>query len=363
MITSLKSNWKKINETKAVYLLTPLSLLYFIVTTIRKILYDINILKSYKTKAFTICIGNITVGGNGKTPLTLYLAEKIKDNNLKLAILSRGYGSRSIPKARLVTRYDDSTSIGDEASIYNDLIDDETLLVISQNRKYGIDLLESLDCKLILMDDGFQHFRIKPTLSLCLVDISEIDDYLNYSICNFLPCGIFREAPKQGIRRASRVVFIKRSTLNESDLNKIEIFKKTFKITKSSTILIEANEVRHVLNANKLLTAISNNKVIAFSSIAKPELFFNNLRNLGFELIKTREFPDHHNFTESEFNDILKLANDLPVICTYKDIVKVKRWTNSNSNLYYLSQIISDKSEEGEQLLSWLKSSLELESK
>jgi len=230
-------------------------------------------------------------------------------------------------------------------------------IAISKNRPAGAELLANLNTEIILMDDGFQHFAIKPDLSLCLIDVSDLQHYKNSSLTSTMPAGIFRELPSIGIRRADRVVFIKRSTITDADLEEINKIRDQYSIEEYSLIEIQANQIKD--GFTKQATVPLGKSIVTFSSIAKPQTFHENLKAMGYQITNSHIFEDHHKFTESDFRKICG-NHKSPIVCTYKDLVKVENWISQESAIYYLEQKVVDVSDGNFNIVSYLENQIEL---
>lgn len=361
-MTKLKLNqiWHFLIESKLSLVLTPISLIYFIITQVRYELYRKGIFKRHTPKIRTICIGNISLGGNGKTPVTLYLATMLMQHKYKISILSRGHGGLAFKSPHLISKFDAAEITGDESIIYRDKFNqiDSTKdihVVVSKDRIKGINLLNSIGTSLILLDDGYQHFRIKPQISLCLIDINDADLYLKNPIFSIFPSGVFREHPASGLKRADRIVFIKRGVLSEIDKANIIQITQKFEIKKYSTLLIKSDCLKDGYNDNIITHPRESTEIVTLTSIAKPRSFNNNLESLGYKIKKSYIYPDHYNFSETEVRTIFQQNQGITIICTYKDLVKIKPWIDQAGRLFYLDQKIEDLNTGEDNLLEWLQ--------
>ena len=179
------------SNSKLAWLLLPFSLLFWLISQIRLALFSLNILSSYKSPKPVIIVGNLSVGGNGKTPVVVWLVEELQKQGLRIGVISRGYGSQSKTYPLLVTPETDPVQGGDEPV----LIAKRTgvPVVISPNRQQAIELLlKTQDCDLIISDDGLQHYKLQRDIEIVVMDAER-------ALGNgfVLPAGPLRELPSR----------------------------------------------------------------------------------------------------------------------------------------------------------------------
>lgn len=348
---------KKVKDNNLQLFLIPFSFIYYVIIKLKNFLYTNKFLKRKKTSIQTICIGNASVGGNGKTPISIYLASNLNQTYNKIGILSRGYGGYSFRSPHIVSCADSGKTISDEVMLFRKNLSDSNFIVTTANRIKGVDLLKSLGVNLCIMDDGLQHLKIKPNISICLIDVEDFDHYNNFPITSIMPHGILRENFRDTLSRTDRVVFIKRDVYTDSDQKNLNLFVKKWNITSYSALNILPDIVLNIDEKSQLESSI-NEQVIALSSIAKPEIFHNNLEKMRYKIKKSYTFPDHYNFKNE---DILKITKENPntiVVCTEKDLVKIKELESQYSNFFYLKQKVIELSNPKEELFSWIKSKI-----
>lgn len=300
---------------KLKFLLLPFSWLYGFITWARNKLYDKGVLSTYRSPLHTIVIGNLQVGGSGKTPMTDYLYTLLR-KDFHIAILSRGYGRKS---SGLIEAHEgsDAGEIGDEPMWYHRNLKD-VKVVVSESRKKGLQYLENTETELVLLDDAFQHRAITGDISIILSEYSR-PYYRDYP----MPYGRMREF-RTGDKRADIIIMSKcpaEMTLQE----KIDCIHRINPLDHQSvffTSLISSDPVS--LKGNKNLKEITYKRIFALSAIASPESFYKILRHYAPEIIEAG-FKDHHYFTVSEIKSLLgKLDDDSIVFCTEKDAVKLQ---------------------------------------
>jgi tetraacyldisaccharide 4'-kinase len=337
------------------FFLVPLSLIYLLILTIRKNLFRLGIFTVYNPPIQTICIGNSTIGGSGKTPIVLYLANHLK-SEYSLGLLSRGYNSKATSYPHLIKSEDDVLTTGDEALFISNSLSFEIPFVISPNRKDGIEKLISLNSNLIIMDDGLQHLAVNPQIKISLINLENTDDYLNAQNYSVIPYGIFRESPYSHFKGVDRVAFIAKQKINPELKEKINIISKKFEINSYSILSILAEKI---IDAYSLITIAKENlcEVHLLSSIAYPESFELSARSLNLEVKEHTIKNDHFIYTNDDWKNIKAKANK-PILCTSKDWIKLKNYIQKENELYVLTQSVDDISDDGENLLEWIKSKL-----
>lgn len=315
-------------------ILYPASILYLLITKIRNILYDRKILQSYKSTLDVLCVGNLTVGGNGKTPVVAALHKHYSELGRKVVIVSRGY--KSSGKTGLIPEITDANldtliySFGDEPVLHKYI--NNAAVYVDSDRVRAIKNLEKLNnFDLVILDDGFQHRRLTPSTSIILQDIST-DRLLNeWNINNLLPYGDFRECIKDSLNRISKLVFVYRSALKVN----LEEDRKNIAVKALGESKIGARFLNiysdSFINLNNLQEVDKPTAAIAITAIAKPKIFFSNLQDLGIKLIDQIEYQDHHNFT---VEDILKIDfENYPLITTFKDAIKLIKFVTNKDLL------------------------------
>ncbi|MFK5958737.1 MAG: tetraacyldisaccharide 4'-kinase [Lutibacter sp.] len=298
----------------------PFSLLYGLITNIRNYLYNNNILKSTKFKTPIIVVGNLSVGGTGKTPQIEYLIRLLQDN-YKVAVLSRGYKRKS--KGFIIADENSSSEIiGDEPfQYYKKFLN--IIVCVDVDRTNAIQQLEALDNapEIILLDDAFQHRKVSVGLNIVLTSYNDlyVDDIM-------LPTGNLREN-KSGANRA-QIVIVTKCPSTISDKEQLEIAKK-LKLTQKQSLFFSTIEYNKELQGNLTinLTQFKNKELVLVTGIANPKPLVDYLKSMNIHL-QHLNFPDHHNFSKNDINEI-KLAvekinsNNKIVLTTEKDYVRI----------------------------------------
>ncbi len=306
------------------YLLLPFAIAYDAVTSIRNMMYDHGILASEAYDLPVICIGNLTVGGTGKTPHTEYLVRLLQAEGYRVAVLSKGY-KRKTKGFVLATADSTAADIGDEP-LQLALKFPGLVVAVDEDRRHGIQRLvtgsETGGIDVILLDDAFQHRRVTAGLNILLTDSGRLytHDYL-------LPAGRLRENPRGG-RRADIVVVTKL----DQDINDFEAYRyyDTLDIQSNQDIYFTRYSYGDLYNRyNEIsLADLHNYNVLLVTGIANPKPMEQELsRYTRFSVIR---YADHHTFTRDDYITIQReyqaLDTDKPriVVTTEKDMTRLR---------------------------------------
>lgn len=289
-----------------VWVLSPLALLFYLISALRRCLYALGVKQSVKVDAPVIVVGNISVGGNGKTPVVLALAEYYKNKGVKVGILSRGYGSKSDFYPRKVSENDEAKHVGDEPRLLAGRSGCD--VVIDPNRVRGATyLVEQCESDLIICDDGLQHYALSRDVELIVMDDRLVGSGF------LLPMGPLRE----GKWRLGTVDAIIHNSSVMPQLS--QPCAAQFLMSLEPGNLINVKDRQRQISSD----SFRDSPVSALAGIGSPQRFFSQLENLGLKLNSARAFPDHHDFT----------VDDIPtetVIMTEKDAVKVSAFAHKD---------------------------------
>ena len=305
-------------------LLFPFALLYGFVTSVRNFMYDQGLLKSYTFNIPIIAVGNLSVGGTGKTPMIEYLIRLLSEQ-YAVATLSRGY-KRQSSGFILADATATATLLGDEPfQIYQKFPNIQ--IAVDADRKNGIEQLLSQKKKpqVILLDDAFQHRKVKAGFYILLTAYGDLfaDDWM-------LPTGNLRES-KSGVSRANMIIVTK-CPETISEITMIEIRQKLGKEKPVFFSSIAYDDSVYSANTIKKVSEIKNKSKLLLAGIAKPKPFFAYMQHEN-DVVLT--YPDHHHFSENDINIIKKQAENKLIITTEKDYVRLKNHIPA-SQLFYL---------------------------
>lgn len=333
-------------------LLFPFAILYGFITSIRNFLFDKGILKSTSFDLPVIAVGNLSVGGTGKTPQIEYLIRLLSDK-YKIATLSRGYKRKSEGFV-LADENSNAEILGDEPFQFHQKFPN-VMVAVDANRTNGIQQLLSKDEKpeIILLDDAYQHRKVKAGFYILLTSYGDLyaDDFM-------LPTGNLRES-RSGAERANIVVVTKcPKILTEEEQTKIRLKLKLNAAQQVFFTFIDYDMVIFGKNEKIAVNKIKSESKLLLAGIAKPKPFFDYLKNESDECLT---FPDHHHFSDADLDSILRKANGRKIITTEKDYVRLKdsEWIDQ---LYYLpikSSFINHQQDFDATILEYVKENLE----
>lgn len=305
-----------------------LSILYASATSLRNFFYQKGIFKIYKVDLPVVSVGNLSVGGNAKTPICIFLAQKLAERGYKPVILSRGYkGKLSGP--HLVNIGDQVSQVGDEPLI----IAKHFPVVISKDRVAGARFIQKNNLgTLIILDDGFQHRRLFRNFDLISVNISDQKSIRDFIDGYVLPLGRFREKRQSALQRADALIFSLRKVLDKDELPKIEANLLDCLPYGIKTYRSYVQAEGFFDNENKLVDPKTFDNPLAFCGIANPQAFFSTLKSLGLKIVAEFEFADHYNFNQQDIERLKTLYPNCQLICTEKDRLKLPNL----DNLFYL---------------------------
>jgi len=315
------------------WLTWPFSLLYQFITSVRNALFDAGLKSVYQSSIYTISIGNLTVGGTGKTPHIEYLVQLLA-KRYTLATLSRGYGRKS-KGFRQANSASDSSEIGDEPLQLYQKFGTTLPVFVAEKRAEGLQKIEHHPPipQLILLDDAYQHRAVRPHLNLLLTDYRRLffNDYV-------LPLGLLRES-KYGAKRAHGVVVTKcPPSLSQKDQEHIERKIRHYTFPQTPIFFSYFDYGKPLAYFESLKPISSNSTIWLVSGIAQPVLFEEAAKK-HFLVAGHSSMGDHHAFTESEVLHWAKIAEEHTILTTEKDWVKLKplleNLSLTESSFYY----------------------------
>ena len=335
------------------FLLLLLSKIFLLIVKLRRVLYDFRLLRDYTIGVQVIAIGNLTVGGTGKTPVVEKFARELKSQGRTVAILSRGYRSKPPPLSkrlidRLLFRRDrtpprvvsdgkslllDSETAGDEPYMLASNLKDVVVLVDKDRVKAGRYAIEKFGCDTLLLDDGFQYWKLAGRRR----DIVLIDCQAPFGNEHLLPRGTLRE-PASHLARATTIFITK------SDGDTARLRARIARHNPSAGV-IEC--VHHPLYFEDVFTGerhglelIRSRRVASLSGIAQPESFEQSLvKILGAELVYSKRFADHHRFTQQEVLNVVnrgKKRQAEMILTTQKDAVRFPKIDRRDLPIFFM---------------------------
>ena len=304
--------------------------------------YRVGLFKQKKLDCFVISLGNITVGGTGKTPTAYQLATYIRDLGYKVVILNRGYRSKWHGEVGVVSDGHelkmDASYAGDEAFMLAKHLPKIPVLIGPERAISGQYAIDNYDAEVAILDDGFQHWQLQRDLDIVLVDAVNV-----FGNGYMLPRGTLRE-PMSHLARADVFLLTK---VDQAADGSCQYIKDTISRYNDEALLLDSvhqpkSFIRleewadNIAGEGVPVSFMSGKRVMAVSAIGNPASFEHTIGSTGAEIIESLRFPDHHDFTADEFSDIISQAakNDVEaIIITEKDAVKVPDLTNVKQEL------------------------------
>ena len=271
--------------------------------------YDTGKTPSHQVEVPVISIGNLSVGGTGKTPMVHWIAKQLRQRDLRVAVISRGYGAK------------EGESSNDEAMELEQRLPDVPHLENPDRVAAAQCAIDELDMQAIVLDDAFQHRRIQRDLDVVLLDALE-----PFGFDHVFPRGTLRE-PLAGLRRADVAVLSRADMVDEKQREMIR--RRVLSIAPDIGWAEVIHSPESLLNASSEtlpIESLQGKRVAAFCGLGNPDGFLGTLSSCGLEPIDFREFPDHHRYSKTDVEQLIAWAKEINVdaiLCTHKDLVKL----------------------------------------
>lgn len=314
-----------------------LSLLYGLAVRIRIVLFRWGLKKTKTLPCKVISVGNITVGGTGKTPVVEYIARRLTERGLKVVILSRGYKGKSEGPVNVVS---DGKSIlmepeeaGDEPFMLARRLPNVPVIVGPDRYETGTYAIKKFPVDTLILDDAYQHIKLKRDVNILLIDGER-----GFGNGCLFPRGPLRE-PVSSMDRADIVVVTKFAPEAHAMTGSL-LGKRTFPVFKSN---YEPLKIKSLWTGKEEdVSALSGKKIVALSGIANPSSFSALLESLGGQLLHEEIFADHHAYSISDLEEVMSVAESLGadmVVTTEKDAVKIEEFSDRIKIPFYSLQI------------------------
>lgn len=300
------------------FLLLCCSVPYAAVMRLRALLYRVGILKSHKLPRPVVSVGNIVVGGTGKTPMTAWIAAYLMGQGKKVAVLTRGYGGRLEGEVAIVSdgcrRLLEPTDAGDEPCLLADLLPGLIVVMGSDRYRAGCLAMERFSPDIFILDDGFQHLRLRRDLDIVLLDGTRPRGN-GFTF----PAGLLRE-PFSAIARAHLALFTRSDGNDPADISLPAGIVRCHARHQLSGFTAGGSDTLRPFNE------LHGKRGLAFAGIADPDGFFNSLEEAGVSLAATLAFPDHSSYGDEECAALARLKRSCRadfLITTAKDGIKL----------------------------------------
>ncbi len=314
--------WYKSRLAFPLWFLTPFSVLFRFLASVRRLLFWLKIKRTWQPPVPVIIVGNVTVGGTGKTPTVLGLVALLQKAGYRPGIISRGYGGEG-PFPMLVNADSNPQACGDEPVMLASL-SGVPVAVAPKRTEAAKLLLEQHDCDVLLADDGLQHYALGRDIELAVVDGER-------GLGNGwrLPAGPLRESARR-LRKVDWVI------VNGAEASDVKAYGKRLHLSAAKSVehivamkLIPSGWFR--VSDNKEIEVPTGENVLALAGIGNPERFFNLIMEHQIDIQETRVFPDHYQYQPHDFYDV---GNETPILMTEKDAVKCAQF--ARPHWYYL---------------------------
>ena len=311
-------------------LLAPLAWIYGALIALRRLSYDRGLLRRHGVGCPVIVVGNLTVGGTGKTPLVAWLAQALVEQGYRVGIVARGYGSRA-RAPRLVAPHSSWHEVGDEPLLLSR--GTGCITAVGVDRVAAGRLLSAQGCNLVVSDDGLQHLRLAADYRIVVVDGER-----GFGNGRLLPAGPLRE-PIAALRRTDAVV-VNGAVLDAAALRGAhsQALRVEMRLVPGAAVMLSGE-------ARRPLEEFRHTPVHAVAGIGNPARFFHMLRAIGLQIVE-HAFADHHPLLATD----LEFGDDLPVLMTEKDAVKCDGF--ADARLWYVPVTAQLNAEAASQLLA-----------
>ena len=296
-------------------LLFPLSLLFCAVSFLRARMYDLGVLRSYPVSSKVICVGNLTSGGTGKTPLIRWLAQEFQKRGKRVAVLSRGYKRSSSQILKVNPSSNDFSKYGDEPLQLSRQLRGTSVYVGSDRLMAAHEIVQAEMPDVILLDDGFQHRRLRRDLDFVVMDPTQ-PHWMYWP----LPLGLGREG-RWALKRASAVMLTKTNLAKVSDIEKLKL--QDFKVFEFTSSLSRCRTLDGEIWG---LDRLKGERVVLLSALGNPASFEKLVRLHNINIVFHKVFPDHHQFRKGDIANFLRAADKVEadrILITEKDAVKL----------------------------------------
>ncbi len=316
-------------------LLLPFSALFWLMSTVRKMLFHCGFKRSYRLACPVVVVGNIGVGGNGKTPVVIHLVEQLKAQGVRVGVLSRGYGSQAPSYPYVLTNESTAQEAGDEPLLIFQRC--QVPVVIGADRIAAAKELIAQGCQIIISDDGLQHYRLQRDYELLVIDGKRL-----FGNGLLLPAGPLRETTER-LDTVDRIIINGELTADKASKSSLNHKMHHMQLAAQQVINLKSGQQ---VDLPSFITQSHN--INAIAGIGDPQRFFTYLRQLGFTLDNAQGFIDHQSYNKQMFSAID--SADVALLMTEKDAVKCRVF--AEPNWWYLPVDAQFSEQENKQIMT-----------
>jgi len=300
-------------------LLLPLTAIFSLLSAVRRKCFQFGVFKSYAVDVPIIVVGNIGIGGNGKTPVTLYLIEQCLAQGINIGVISRGYGGQAAHYPYLLDENSTAKEVGDEPLLIYQR--HKVPVVVGSDRVASAKLLVGQGCELIIADDGLQHYRLKRDIELIVIDSKR-----QFGNGLLLPAGPLRESLWR-LKTVDALIFNGELTTQIAPEETTNILKINMTLAASKVVNLKTGKCLSISDFQQTCLSEGRQLINAMAGIGDPARFFKTLTDIGFNLDKSLGFVDHQKYNKNQFIDF---SDNIPLLMTEKDAVKCKDFAKEN---------------------------------
>jgi tetraacyldisaccharide 4'-kinase len=306
-------------------LLLPFTLVFWLLSAFRRMCFRYYFFKSFSVDVPVVVVGNIGIGGNGKTPVVLYLIEQCLSQGMKVGVISRGYGGKAPHYPYLLNEKSSAVEAGDEPFLIYKR--HGIPVVVGGDRVLNAQLLMKQGCEIIIADDGLQHYRLERDFEIIV-----IDNKRKFGNGFLLPSGPLREGLWR-LKTVDALIFNGESTSKIKDIYHSDVPHVSMKLMATSVVNMKTNQRMLLADFHRLCSESSNdndnknNYVNALAGIGDPSRFFKTLSDIGFNIGESVGFVDHQHYNEAQ---LVRFSDNIPLLMTEKDAVKCTSFAKGN---------------------------------
>jgi len=331
-------------------LLLPLTVIFWLLSSCRRMLFKFGLFKSFSIDIPVVVVGNIGIGGNGKTPVVLFLIEQCLAQGIKVGVISRGYGGNAPHYPYLLDETSSAAEAGDEPFLIHQRYG--IPVVVGSDRVINAKLLVDQGCEIIIADDGLQHYRLKRDFEIVV-----IDNKRKFGNGFLLPAGPLREGQWR-LPTVDALIFNGKGSSIADELSNNGVPQIQMNLMATSVVNVKTQQRQLLSDFQKNLLPNEHQYINAIAGIGDPSRFFKTLTDLGFTLDNSVAFVDHQHYNTDQF---VSFPDDTPLLMTEKDAVKCTSF--AKDNWWYLPVDADIEQEKIAPLLTDIFNNVQLKSK